>query len=120
MISFAAMKLTGASTVAAGSRYGRRRPVSALRKASNATGAKPYMIIVAEVMKLTNSCQLGNGRKQITPTTKLRKTEPSGTPRSLILLSGRGRKCSALIAKDNRDDVAVEAGAVPAGEREGA
>ena len=36
-------------------------------------GANPYMMTVADVTSPTRPCQLGNGRKQISPTTNVDK-----------------------------------------------
>ena len=40
---------------------------------------------MAEVMKPTSCCQLGNGRKTIRPTTNVTIRLNSGTPRSVVL-----------------------------------
>ena len=47
---------------------------------------------MAEVMKPTSCCQLGNGRKTIRPTRKVTIRQIIGTPRSVV----RASACGAL------------------------
>ena len=63
-----------------------------MRSATSVMGANPYMITVADVTSPTRPCQLGNGRKQISPTTNASITEVHGTPRAEILLMPLGTK----------------------------
>src|SRR3954468_8000005 len=80
----ATMNATGASTPPAGARYGRGASGSRLRKTPNESGAPAYMSTLALVIKPTSDFQLGNGRKQMQPTTNAGTTPNHGTPRVLI------------------------------------
>src|SRR3954453_1696093 len=98
MIRFAETKPAGDRIRYAGSRYGRARFGSRLRSAYSDTGAKAYMIAVAEVTSPTSDCQLGNGRKAISPTMNASRIELIGTPRRLIFASPVGSAFSFPIA----------------------
>src|SRR6266566_520966 len=90
MIRFAKTKASGESTPAAGSRYGRGRSGSRRRNAVSETGAKAYMMAVADVTMLTSARQLGNGRNDNSPMTKATRIDHNGTPRRVSLLSAVG------------------------------
>src|ERR1700760_864958 len=92
MISFAAMKDSGAMNPAAGILYGRSRSGSALRSAASVSGANPYMITVADVTSETSDCQLGNGRNAMMPTTKATTVDTQGMPRFEIFDRPLGAK----------------------------
>src|SRR3954451_10539961 len=83
MIRPETMKASGANTAPPGSRYGRSASGSRLRKTPNDSGAPAYMSTLALVIRPTSDCQLGNGRKQMQPTTNDVITPNQGTPRSL-------------------------------------
>src|SRR5690349_3319896 len=103
MIRLAEMKETGASTRCAGRRYGRFRSGSRIRRARSAIGPNAYMIAVAEVTRPTRECQLGNGRKAISPTTKAMMTETIGTPFGLTFATAAGTDRSRPSAYESRD-----------------
>src|SRR5919205_401668 len=79
MIRPETMKASGERTSAAGSRYGRsafgRRRLNTPRD----RGAPAYMSTLALVISPTSDCQLGNGRKQMQPTTNDVITPTQGT-----------------------------------------
>src|SRR6476661_6882491 len=115
-MKFAATNASGLSTEAAGRRNGRCRPASTRRRAPRATGAKPYMIAVAEVTRPTSDCQLGNGRNAISPTMNASRIEVSGTPRRLTLARADGGTDIQQAGPGGGDDrVDVEQGRQPAG-----
>src|SRR5450631_2955011 len=89
-IKSADTKPSGESTAANGRRYGRTRSGSDLRSAPRDTGANAYMIAVADVTRPTRLCQLGKGRKTISPTTNASRIETQGTPRLLTLSTTPG------------------------------
>src|SRR3954466_6326284 len=83
MISPETMKASGERTAAAGSRYGRSAFGSRRRKTPRANGAPAYIRTLALVIRPTSDCQLGNGRKQMQPTTNEVITPTHGTLRPL-------------------------------------
>src|SRR6478672_4646100 len=82
MISPATTNARGESTAAAGSRYGRSALGSRRRKTPRASGAPAYISTLALVISPTSDCQLGNGRKQMHPTTNEVITPTHGTARA--------------------------------------
>jgi len=54
----------------------------------SAGGTSAYESTVAEVMKPTNFCQPGKGRKRMTPTTKVRTMPTIGTRLEFSQCSG--------------------------------
>src|SRR6266702_2503952 len=91
MIRFATTKASGESTEAPASRNGRSHSGSLLRKTPNASGAPAYISTLAEVMKPTRVCQLGNGRKQMQPITYAVIRPTHGTPPPLSEASCLGQ-----------------------------
>src|SRR3954453_11981029 len=83
MISPETTKASGEITAAAGSRYGRSASGSRRRKTPRASGAPAYIRTLALVIRPTSDCQLGNGRKQMQPTTNEVTTPTHGTARLL-------------------------------------
>src|ERR687885_161149 len=83
MISPETTNASGAMTGAAGSRYGRSASGSRRRKTPRASGAPAYIRTLALVIRPTSDCQLGNGRKQMQPTTNEVITPIQGTLRLL-------------------------------------
>ncbi len=78
-------------TAPPGRRYERSRCGSRRRSAPKASGAPAYISTLAETMKPTSSCQLGKGRKQMTPVTNDMTRPNHGVPR----LSTRSKSCGA-------------------------
>src|SRR3954449_1785955 len=81
MISPEMQNPSGAMTPAAGSRYGRSASGSRRRNTPSESGAPAYISTLALVIRPTSDCQLGNGRKQMQPTTKEVMTPTHGTLR---------------------------------------
>ena len=69
MIRFAAQKARNGITCPPGTRNGRSCVGDRLRSAASTSGPDAKDSTVAEVMKPTSCCQLGNGRNTISPTT---------------------------------------------------
>src|SRR6478672_12986886 len=84
MISPEMAKPRGAMISAAGSTYGRSALGSRRRNAPRDKGAPAYISTLALVIRPTRDCQLGNGRKQMTPVTKAAISPTQGTPRLLV------------------------------------
>src|SRR3954453_2384811 len=80
MSRFATTNASGASTPPAGARYGRSWSGRRLRNTPNASGAPAYMRTLALVIRPTRDLQLGNGRKQMHPTTNATIRPNHGTP----------------------------------------
>src|SRR3982751_3300823 len=76
-------KAVGARMPAAGMRYGRSALGRRLRSTPRESGAPAYIKTLALVISPTRDCQLGNGRKQMQPTTKEVITPIHGTLRPL-------------------------------------
>src|ERR687885_1802525 len=83
MISPDTMKASGERIPAAGRRHGRSAFGRRLRNTPRDSGAPAYINTLALVISPTRDCQLGNGRKQMQPTTKEVITPIHGTLRSL-------------------------------------
>src|SRR6187551_4011532 len=79
MISPEMVNPNGAMKPAAGSRYGRSASGRRLRKAPSDNGAPAYISTLALVISPPRDCQLGNGRKQMQPTTNEVITPTQGT-----------------------------------------
>src|SRR3954453_8769829 len=77
------MNARGAKTSPAGSLNGRSASGSRLRNTPKARGAPAYIRTLALVISPTSDCQLGNGRKQMQPTTNEVITPIHGTARLL-------------------------------------
>ncbi len=90
MIRLATTKAIGEITLPPGRRYGRSWFGSRSRNTPKASGAPAYIRTLAEVMKETSSCQLGKGRKQITPVTNEMIRPNHGTPRLSVFSNARG------------------------------
>ena len=73
------MKPSGASTAAAGTRYGRGASGSCRRSAPTASGAPPYISTLTDTMSSMSFCQLGKGRNKMTPTMNDVTTPSQGT-----------------------------------------
>src|SRR5919205_532550 len=82
---------TGASTSPKGARQGRSASGSRRRKTPKASGAPAYMSTLAAVISQTSDVQLGNGRKQMQPTTNAVTSPNHGTPRSLTFSYATGK-----------------------------
>src|ERR1043166_2221456 len=78
---FATTNASGASTAPNGALYGRAALGRRRRKTPIASGAPAYMSTLAPLMSPTSDPQLGNGRKQMQPTTNAVPTPNHGTPR---------------------------------------
>src|SRR4051812_24586819 len=81
MMRLETTKAAGEITEAAGSRQGRSAFGSRRRKTPSDSGAPAYISTLALVMRPTSDCQLGNGRKQMHPTTNEVITPAQGTLR---------------------------------------
>src|SRR3954465_10671254 len=107
MMRLATTNASGEITEAAGSRQGRSAFGSRRRKTPSDSGAPAYMSTLALVIRPTSDCQLGNGRKQMHPTTNAVITPTHGT---LRLLS-RSKACGTYPLRespyDTREDAAV-------------
>src|SRR4051794_26163891 len=90
MIRLETTNASGHRNSAAGSRYGRSASGSRRRKTPRDSGAPAYMSTLALVIRPTNDCQLGNGRKQMQPATNAAIRPTHGTPRSLVHSNGVG------------------------------
>src|SRR3954453_12153403 len=83
MIRLATENAAGDKMPATGSRNGRSWSGRRLRKALSESGAPAYMSTDALVIRPTNDCQDGNGRKQMQPVTKAATSPTQGTARLL-------------------------------------
>ena len=77
-------------TGAAGRRYGRSASGRRLRKTPSASGAPAYISTLALVIRPTSDFQLGNGRKQMQPSTKAVSRPSHGIPRRSVDSNQRG------------------------------
>src|SRR5579872_3799249 len=91
MMKFAAMNASGASTVAAGIRYGRVASGTWLRNAASDSGAPAYISTVADVISPTSDCQFGNGSRNGMPTRNEMMSENHGTPRLSVQVKIGGK-----------------------------
>ena len=90
MIRFAAQNARIGIVCPPGTRNGRSRSGSRRRSAPSTNGPEANDSTVADVMKPTSCCQLGNGRNTMRPTTNATISEISGTPRSVVRASAWG------------------------------
>src|SRR4051794_40285250 len=91
MSKFATMNARGAITPADGKRYGRSASGSRLRYTASDSGAPAYINTLALVIKPTSDCQLGNGRKQMQPTTNEVMRPNHGTRRFVVRSKTSGK-----------------------------
>src|SRR3954471_19751627 len=91
MSRLAMTNASGDMKPAAGSRYGRLASGSRLRNTPSERGAPAYMRTLALVMRPTSDCQLGNGRKQMQPTTNAATSPIHGTPRLVVDSNALGK-----------------------------
>src|SRR5205807_10456241 len=84
MIRLATMNATGDQNQPPGSRYGRGRSGSCLRRQPKASGAPAYISTLAEVTNPTSFCQVGNGRKTMRSMTNAKSRPNQGTPRLVV------------------------------------
>src|SRR5262245_22672758 len=91
MIRLATTKASGARSSPAGSRNGRSAYGIRRRSAPNESGAPAYIKTLALVIRPTRDCQLGNGRKQMQPTTNDVMTPSQGTPALLVRSKATGK-----------------------------
>ena len=78
-----------------------------MRSAACTSGPEANESTVAEVMKPTSCCQLGNGRNAIRPMTKARTSPTIGTPLSLVRARTFGALPLRAMAKEIRDVIVV-------------
>ena len=74
------MNASGASTAAAGIRYGRGASGTWPRNAPSDSGAPAYISTLAEVTRPTRECQLGNGSRNSRPNRNAMIRLNQGTP----------------------------------------
>ena len=75
----------GASTAAAGIRYGRSASGTWLRNAPRDSGAPAYMSTLAPVIRPTSERQLGNGSRNSSPNRNAKISPTHGTPLASVL-----------------------------------
>src|SRR5260370_40069747 len=71
---------SGATTEAPGIRYGRSASGTWRRNAPSDSGAAAYTSTLAEVIRPTRACQLGNGNRKTRPSTNDMIKQNQGTP----------------------------------------
>src|SRR5260370_30284031 len=84
------MNAAGASTAAAGKRYGRFASGTCPRNAARASGAPAYISTLAPVIRPTSECQLGNGSRKSSPNKNAKISPTHGTPLAVVLLKNCG------------------------------
>src|SRR3954454_9206271 len=87
---FATTNASGDRTDAPGSRNGRGASGRRLRNTPSDSGAPAYMSTLALVISPTSDLQLGNGRKQMQPTTNAAMRPTHGMPRRSVVSKALG------------------------------